>query len=158
MLETNAMIDAYLEYGMSKQLREKTLVSYEQTLRLFGVWLREEMGICDVEKIRDITIRKYILDLQTRGKYTACADESSKKTNRPDHRIDYGERISNITVNNYLRNMKGFFAWLTEMEFIENNPMRRIKLLPVQRVKREYLEDNEVKALMSVFNKDIYSE
>ena len=39
MLKMNAMIDAYLEYGMSKQLRERTLQSYAQGLRLFAVWL-----------------------------------------------------------------------------------------------------------------------
>ena len=81
MLKMNAMIDAYLEYGMSKQLREKTLQSYAQGLRLFAVWLEEQMGICDAEEIRDLTIRKYILDLQIRGKYTVCIEDETKKIN-----------------------------------------------------------------------------
>lgn len=60
MLEMNAMIAAYLEYGMSKQLREKTLLSYEQRLRLFAAWLEEQMGICDAEEIWDLSLLMYI--------------------------------------------------------------------------------------------------
>lgn len=41
---------------MSKQLREETLSAYGQELGLFAVWLKAQMGICDAEEIRDLTI------------------------------------------------------------------------------------------------------
>ena len=36
-------IDDYMVYCHSRQLREKTMSSYEQTLRLFERWCAEEM-------------------------------------------------------------------------------------------------------------------
>ena len=38
------MIALFMDYCMSKQLRPKTMKSYEQALQLFARWLREEMG------------------------------------------------------------------------------------------------------------------
>lgn len=157
-MEMKPTIDLYLEYCMSKQLRPKSMHAYEQGLKLFTVWLEEELEITDVEDIRDAAIRKYILDLQVRGKYTACSNKKSQKTNYPHHRTDYGQKISNTTINNYLRCIRGFFGWLSEMEYIEKNPMKRIKLLPNQRNAKDYLEDTEIRALLGVMDKELYAE
>ena len=134
-------IDLYLEYCMSKQLRPKSMHAYEQGLKLFAVWLEEELEITEVEDIRDAAIRKYILDLQVRGKYTVSSNKRAEKINYPHHRTDYGQKISNTTINNYVRYIRGFFAWLMDMEYLEKNPMKRIKLLPHQRTGKGYLED-----------------
>ena len=79
--------------------------SYEQTLQLFARWLRDEMEIEDVEDVMELHIRAYIVDLQKRGKYTFCVDDKSKKTNHPQNRRDYRQKVSNITINNYLRTL-----------------------------------------------------
>lgn len=157
-MEMKPTIDLYLEYCLSKQLRPKSLHAYGQGLNLFAAWLEEETEITQVEDIRDAAIRKYMLDLQVRGKYTAYADEKAAKINYPHHRTDYGQKISNTTINNYLRYMRGFFGWLVEMEYLEKNPMKRIKLLPNQRVAKEYLEDREIMALLGVMDKENYAE
>ena len=60
---------------MSKQLRPKTLQSYEQALQLFARWLREEMGVEDADDVKEPHIRSYIIDLQKRGKYTFCVND-----------------------------------------------------------------------------------
>lgn len=49
-MELDAMIQEYLEYGMSRQLRKKTLHSYEQALRMFSVWLARENGIIKISR------------------------------------------------------------------------------------------------------------
>ena len=157
-MELDAMIQEYLEYGMSRQLRKKTLHSYEQALRMFSVWLAKEAGIHEVEQIREATIRKYVLSLQTRGKYTACSVGGTEEINHPSHRMDYGKTMSNLTINNYLRNLRGFFSWLVEMEYIGKSPMRRIKMLPHQRTGKAYLTDGEVKALLAVLDREKFSE
>ena len=64
-----------MDYCSSKQLRLRTLQSYEQTLQLFARWLREEMGIEVVDDVKEPHIRAYINDLQQRGKYTFCVDD-----------------------------------------------------------------------------------
>ena len=53
-------LDLYMKYCHSRQLRPKTMISYEQTLKLFFAWLEEKEGITQVEAIKDKHIRDYI--------------------------------------------------------------------------------------------------
>ena len=111
------MILVFSEYCRSKQLRPETIQSYEQILYLMAAWMKEAKGIVHVDDVKDVMFRRYVIDLQTRGKYTFCADEKQKKINCPENRGDYSSKISNIMINNYLRNINVFFFWLEEMEF-----------------------------------------
>ena len=65
----------FMLYCRTTQLREKTMLSYEQTLRLFEKWCMEEQGIATVDKVNENVIRRYIFDLQERGKYTFYAND-----------------------------------------------------------------------------------
>ena len=59
---TNKMIwqiDEYMLYCQSKQLSEKTMESYEQTLHLFERWCGEEMLIENVTEITEEFIRRF---------------------------------------------------------------------------------------------------
>ena len=69
-------IDEFMVFCRSSQLRERTMTSYEQTLRLFQRWCEEQMKIVTVDKVTESIIRRYINDLQERGKYSfsiACS-------------------------------------------------------------------------------------
>lgn len=80
------------------------------------------------------------------------------KLNRPTHRRDYRQAISNITINNYLRNMKVFFAWMVDTDCIVLSPMKKIHPLPQERKPKEYLEDEEVKALLRAMDRSYFPE
>ena len=116
-MDMNRIIALYMDDCHSRQLRPKTMQSYEQALKLFATWLEENHNISQVEAVKDIHIRSYINDLQVRGKYTFCADRESERFNHPRNRRDYQTKISNTTINNYLRNMRAFFWWLVEVEY-----------------------------------------
>lgn len=66
-LSLNWLIDEYMIFCRSRQLREKTMNSYEQALRLFEMWCMEAMNIDSVDKISEAVVRRYINDLQERG-------------------------------------------------------------------------------------------
>lgn len=149
-------MDLYMKYCHSRQLRPKTMLSYEQTLKLFFAWIEEHEGITQVEAIRDKHIRNYIIELQERGKYTFCAVDGSM--NNPQGRRDYQRQVSNGTINNYLRNLRAYFAWLTEEEILKSTPMKRIKPLPEERKPREYMENDEVKHLLHSLDKSYFPE
>ena len=87
-MDMERVISLYMDECASKQLREKTMQSYEKTLKFFTVWLKDR-----VEDIEDRTIRRYVLDLQTRGKYTVCADKTTKDINYPQRRRDYNKKL-----------------------------------------------------------------
>ena len=76
-MEMNRMIAMFMEYCKSKQLRERTMLSYEQSLKLFAVWLEDVEEITHVEKIKEMNIRRYIIELQSRGKYTFYSRKGS---------------------------------------------------------------------------------
>ena len=68
-------IDEFMVFCRSRQLREKTMDSYEQSLRLFQRWCEEQMNVFAVDKVTKSIIRRYINDLQERGKYLFYADD-----------------------------------------------------------------------------------
>ena len=82
-MNMSKMIPLFLDYCRSKQLRPKTMQSYEQSLRLFTGWLEAEGDVLKVSEIKEMTIRRYILELQSRGKYAVSADARTRLINRP---------------------------------------------------------------------------
>lgn len=152
------LTDEFMLYCRSTQLREKTMSSYEQTLHLFGRWCADELKIYTVDKITENVIRKYIDDLQTRGKYTFYVNDLSKKKNCPDRRRDYRKPVSVTTINNYIRNIRVFFNWLEREYIIRKNPMKRIRQLKYNRQAKVFLSDEDLKKLLSKFDKSYFTE
>ncbi len=151
-------IGEYMVYCHSRQLRTKTMDSYEQALRLFERWCREQMDIDDVLSITENVIRRYINDLQERGKYTFYSDDKAKGTNFPERRRDFRHPISPCTINNYIRNLRAFFNWLDRDYVLKKNPMRKIRQLKVNRKAKEYIKDEDFKRLVSALDKSYFSE
>lgn len=116
-LDFNWQIEEYMVYCRSRQLREKTMASYEQTLRLFERWCREQMHIESVDKVTESVIRRYITDLQERGKYAFYVNDSTKNINHPERRRDFRQPISPVTINNYIRNIRAFLNGTTNDMF-----------------------------------------
>lgn len=150
-------IDEYMYHCRSRRLRPKTMSSYEQTLRLFERWCLEQEEITEPSQVADSTIRHYICSLQERGKYTFYALEKAPITFVPSRRRDYAQAISTTTINNYIRNLKAFFAWYSDIT-CSPNPMEKVRLLRNERKPQEYLEDHEVEALLKVFDRSCFSE
>ena len=86
-------LDEFMLFCRSRQLREKTMNSYEQTLRLFERWCFEQFNVNRVDKITESVVRRYINDLMERGKYSFYADDKRKNTHYPDRRRDFRERL-----------------------------------------------------------------
>lgn len=157
-LDFDWQIDEFMIYCRSTQLREKTMNSYEQTLRLFERWCVENLNISTVDKVSEAVIRRYINDLQDRGKYTFYADESQKSTNNPDRRRDFRKPVSVVTINNYIRNLRVFFNWMERERTIRKNPMKKVRQLKANRKAKVYLSDDEVKKLIGNFDKSYFAE
>lgn len=81
-------IEEYMYFCRSRQLRPKTMQSYEQTLRLFERWCADSEQITEPGQVREQTIRHYICDLQERGKYTFYVMDERRDTNCPERRRD----------------------------------------------------------------------
>lgn len=150
-------IDEYMYNCRSRKLRPKTMISYEQTLRLFERWCLVEAGIHGPGQVSDSTVRHYICSLQERGKYTFYAIENCAITYNPARRRDFSQAISTTTINNYIRNLKAFFTWYADST-MSPNPMEKIRQLRSDRKSQEFLEDHEVDKLFKIFDRSYYPE
>ena len=88
----------FMLYCRTTQLREKSMASYEQALRLFERWCAEELRIFTVDKVTEPVIRNYINNLQERGKYTFYVNDQSKKKIYPDRRRNYRKPVCVATI------------------------------------------------------------
>ncbi|EHQ90205.1 tyrosine-type recombinase/integrase [Desulfosporosinus youngiae] len=139
-----ASIEEFMLYCSSKNLSKKTIKSYEQTLNLFALYLKEENQIERIEDVKKTHIRLYVKYLQDRGKY---------KVNTPYNRTDKGKDISVNTINNYVRNIKVFFNWLSEEDELNKNPVEKIKLLKGTERLKPLLTEQEIISILSCFDK-----
>jgi len=151
-------IDEYMINCRSRQLRPKTMNSYEQTLRLFERWCREQLGIETVDKVTENVVRRYIADLQQRGKYSFYSNDKTKLINYPERRRDYRQPVSTTTINNYIRNLRAFFNWLDSEYLLQKNPMKKIRQIKVNRKAKEFLTDDDFKKLVGALDRSYFSE
>ena len=158
MFQIDYDIDDFITYCEVKNLSAKTIKSYEQTLRLFAMYLKNEKHIEEAGEVKEIHIRDYVKNLEERGKYTVVADSNSKLINFPDNREDFGKTISKTTINNYLRNIKVFFNYMYENRYINNNPIRRVKQLKNQRNVVGYINDANMSKLIKCFDLSKFNE
>lgn len=142
--EFDLQIDDFMLFCQGKGLSKKTIASYEQTLRLFALYLFDNHLITDATKVKVDIIRRYIIYLQERGKYTIVTDSNTKLYNNPEARTDIGKKITNTTINNYIRNIKVIFSYLKDQRIIKLNPMGTIKQLKNHRKPQEFIEDDDL--------------
>ena len=74
-LDFDYQIDDFMLYCRTQRLREKSMQSYEQTLRLFERWCVEQFQINKVDAVTEAVIRRYVDDLIARGKYSFYVDD-----------------------------------------------------------------------------------
>lgn len=129
MREIDRQIEQFLTHCSMKQLSKKTLKAYNQTLYLLANYLEQVHRITSAEQVKAFHISAYIGYLQERGKYTVACHCNHTQQNYPERRTDYKRSISKTTINNYIRNMRVFFNFLVEFDYIEHSPMRKIKQL-----------------------------
>ena len=157
-LDFDWQINEFMVYCRSSQLREKSMQAYEQAIRLFERWCGEEMSIFTVDKVTESVIRRYINELQERGKYTFYSVESQKMKNYPERRRDYRKPVSVATINNYIRNLRVFFNWLDQEYLLKKNPMKKIRQLKYNRQAKVFLSDDDLKKLLSKMDRSYFSE
>lgn len=151
-------IDDFMCYCQSKGLSKSSMRSYEQTLRLFAKYLKEEKRIDSTKEVSREAVRGYIVYLRERGKYTTISNENSREWNNPQNRIDYSKQIANATINNYIRNLKVYFNFMMDNYIIKENPFDKVKFLKSERKKKPFIKDSEFYKLLKCLDTTKYAE
>ena len=158
MLEIDGQIENFMTRCEINQLRPKTLLSYEQSLKIFFNYLYDTYKIETAEGVKEKHIIAYTRYLQKRGKYTVTGFQTREAYNHPENRQDYGKNISTTTINNYLRNIRVFFNYLYDSGDITINPMQKIKLIKNDRQPLTFISDANFLDLLKCLDRSKYSE
>lgn len=150
MKDFDYYVEDFMLYCTSKNLSKKTMKSYEQTLKLFQLYMEDEHEVKEVDKVDTKQVRQYIEYLKERGKYTVQV--ANADINKPHNRTDRNKPISVSTINNYIRNIKVFFNYLEEEKIIRDNPMDRIKQLKKVQEKKEPLTREDIRKMFKAFD------
>ncbi|WP_297633513.1 tyrosine-type recombinase/integrase [uncultured Clostridium sp.] len=154
----NNHIQNFIDYCNIKGLAIKTIKSYYQALTLFCKYLEEEKDITDINKVNKEVVEEYLKFTKDRGKYSYVANKDSLKKTYQDSRPDIGKEISPSTLNNYLRNIKVFFNWLDENNYILNNTVIDVKYVKNKRTSKDQLTDEEYKKLIKTMDLSKFHE
>lgn len=152
MEKINMEVDDFLSYCDYKGLATKIIRSYDQTLKLFLQYLKDEYNIKNSNQVTELHIKNYIANVKEKCKYTVVSDIHSKKQNIPEHRWDFGKKVSIATVNNYTRNIIVYFNYMYENRLIKINPVQTVKVIKTPRKVKGYLEDKEINNLFKYFD------
>ena len=115
-------VQLYIADLKMQNYSEKTLKSYRNAILRFINYLDGEVD--DIEDINTIHIKSYIQSIEGKPSY----------------------------VNATIKRLRGWFVWLFDEEFIERNPMRKIKLLRENKTIINTFSDEEAKAMLDVYN------
>ncbi|GAA0780301.1 tyrosine-type recombinase/integrase [Hathewaya limosa] len=143
MYKINYLIDEFMIFCESKNLSKKTMMSYEQSLKLFAKYLLEEKDIINATDVTEKIIREYINNTKDRGKYTFLIDEKKQGVNNVHKRADYKKQISLTTINNYIRNIKVFFNFCYNQGFLKKDIVKNIRQLKNERKPKDYINDEQ---------------
>jgi len=120
LVTTNNFQSKLLLYLASKKvegLSDKTLKEYKLTLSNFALQIRK-----DFDKVDEMDIRLYIAQCMQRG-------------------------LKNSTINNMVNQIKTFYGWMHDNEYIKRNPSKLIKNVKFDKFVRKALTEDEFEKL-----------
>ena len=117
------LIKQYVASKRLEGLSEKSIKQYYRTVNEFLDVVRKPIKDITVSDITVSDIRYYMATYQVQRK------------------------ISNTTLDNYRLYLSSFFAWLVNEEYIDKNPMLKIKCIKEDDKKREPFTDEELEKL-----------
>lgn len=142
-LNLGNVINEYLEAKRLQRRSERTIKSYEQTLRHFEKFCIEN----DFKGDEDDCFKRYIEYM------------TFEKTKWDDHPTNHSEQkgVSARSVNNIIRNVRVFYNWAMEESLIDHNPAANVKYQTEEEESFEVFTDEEIKAILNAPNKRTYT-
>ena len=119
------ILNIYLNDLELQNFSAKTIKTYRNNIGQLIKWLNN-IGITDIEQIKSLHIKQFI---------------SYKKENG----------CSAVSINNLLKCYRVFFKWCLEYEYIEVNPISKIKNLKAPKSLIQTFNDTEAKAMMEYY-------
>jgi len=106
-------VSIYQKFAASENKSKRTIEDTTAAVRQFHKFLG---GSADVHEVTAEDLREYIRALQERPRWSTHPSIKPKDT-----------RLSPHSIASYVRSIRAFWSWLKREEFIDENPMERVK-------------------------------
>ncbi|MGX6961100.1 tyrosine-type recombinase/integrase [Vagococcus xieshaowenii] len=130
MLSTELLEEFILDCQI-RNLSKRTIETYEININIFWRWVNQSCDFQEVSEIKKIHFKRFVLSMLDKG---------------------YKETY----INTILKALKAFYYYLFSEEYIKENCITNIKLLKEPTMVIETFNDDEIKILLSYFNKKDY--
>ncbi len=125
-------IDEFIFNCESRNLASGTIKRYKKMLKLFKDFL-DSNNITDIEKIKALYIRKFLIEQKHRGR---------KET----------------YINSHLKVIRAFFLFLVEEEYLVGNPTAKVKFLKENKTVIQTFTDEEVLKMIEIADEVKYKK
>ena len=125
-------VEDYLLHCRIRGLSKETLSNKYYTLKVFSRFL-ESIEVKEIEQIKRNDIQKYI-------------ESELKKENK------------SRTINSRLKNIKVFFEYCVEENFIKDSPLVRIKMLKESKSEFQVFNDEEIQKILRFYNSKSFKD
>lgn len=142
--------DDFILYCEARGLSRKTIHAYEQTIKLFSLYLQDQFNITDAKDIKATHVRHYVRYLRERGKYTVSLTDNEEHPNTL--RGDRGKPISMTTISNYVRNLKVFLRFLYKEREIREDIASKIESIKPERKQKRLLSRQDLTRVLRAFD------
>lgn len=130
-IQLENLLNEYLLDIRLKNYSIRTLKSVKNNNLLFFAYLESEYGITTIEKVSHVHLKAYIKHKQTLG-------------------------LKATYINSILRNVRMFFNYLEQEEYISNNYVKKVSWQKEDRVIIKSFTDKEVAKMMKVYKFNSY--
>ena len=120
------LLDEFLIEMKLQNRTERTIKSVRNNNKLFFKWLENEYGITEVEDVKRIHVKAYIQYKQSLG-------------------------LKPTYINSILKNLRMFFRYLEDEEYISINPVTKVAFQKEEKVIIETFTTDEVRRMLSVY-------
>ena len=131
-LDLEALIKQFEVHNRSEGKSDRTVEWYNQALGLFLGWLREERIPASLDRLGEDEARAFILHLQDRA--------------------GVGGKQSSSTVNNRVRALRAFFAWLHRRGYTDEHRLKNLRPPKVAQKVIETLTADEIGRIFASMN------
>ena len=140
--DLKTMLQGYRLYCMADGKSPLTTRWYLGKLRIFGTYLENNGYPTELREITTAHIRAFLVYLRS--------DVKADQHNPNKHGRD--EPLSGLTIQGYVRTLKAFYSWLLREEYIEDNPMRHIRIPRAPKVIIQTFSNEQIGRLLASVN------
>lgn len=132
-MQIDKLLDEFLLDLQLKNYSERTIKSVRNNNRLFFSYLKSQYDIEDIEEVKKPHVKSYL-------------------------RYKQASKLQPTYINSILKNLRMFFKYLEEEEYIYINPVEKVSFIKEEKVIINSFNEEEIQRMIRVYGYETYLE